>query len=98
MVHGPTSEITKDKSENFKTRIGIINFIVYTAFYLIFVFICVLNPELVAMKVGSLNLAVAFGFFLIIVAILQAIIYNAVCSRREKKDSDSFRSEGRTAK
>jgi uncharacterized membrane protein (DUF485 family) len=98
MVHGPPTERKKDKSEGYKTKLGLIMFAIYIVFYLIFMFMCVLDPKLVSMKIGDLNLAVAFGFFLIIIAIIQALIYNFLCSRREKHDEGAGESGGKATK
>ncbi len=87
MAHGPATEWKKEKSESYKTRLGLIMFSIYVPIYLAFVFLCVLNPKLVATDVGKLNLAVTFGFALIVIAIFQALIYNLICSRREKLDA-----------
>ena len=89
MSHGPATEWKKEKSEGFKSKLGLIMFAAYAALYLAFVFLCVLSPRLMATKVGGLNLAIAFGFALIVIAIVQALVYNFICSRREKSDKDS---------
>ncbi len=94
MVHGPPVEMKKDNSQGYKTKLGIIMFVVYTAMYMTFVFLCVLNPQMMSIDVGSLNLAVAFGFFLIIIAVIQAVIYNIMCSKHEKAhDNDNAEGE-----
>lgn len=87
MSHGPPTEWKKEESEDFKTKLGLIMFFAYTIFYLIFVFLCVLSPKLVATKVGGLNLAIVYGFALIVIAIIQALVYNLICARREKADA-----------
>lgn len=68
-------------------------FAAYTIIYMIFVLLCVLSPKLVATKVGGLNLAVTYGFGLIVVAIIQALIYNYLCSKKEKADRESSENE-----
>ena len=83
MAHGPATEWEKEKSEDFKTRLGLIMFGIYVPVYLAFVLLCVLNPKLVAMDVGKLNLAIVYGFGLIVLAIIQAVLYNYLCSRKE---------------
>ena len=88
MAHGPATEWKTEKSEGFKTKLGLIMFAIYVPMYLIFVFICVFNQKLMAMDVGSLNLAIVYGFFLIVLAIIQALIYNYICSKREKMDQE----------
>jgi uncharacterized membrane protein (DUF485 family) len=86
MAHGPATEWKKEKSEDFKTKLGLIMFAIYVPIYLIFVFICVLSPKSMAINIGSLNLAIVYGFALIILAVIQALIYNNICSKREKLD------------
>jgi uncharacterized membrane protein (DUF485 family) len=89
MQHGPPAEWGKDKSQGFKTKLGLIMFAAYTTLYMVFVLLCVLKPKLMATDVGPLNLAVAFGMALIIIAIIQALVYNYMSSKREKLDESS---------
>jgi len=86
MAHGPATEWKKEKSEGFKTRLGLIMFAIYVPIYLGFVFYCVFDPQGVGASVWKLNVAIVYGFALIILAIIQALVYNAICSRREKAD------------
>jgi uncharacterized membrane protein (DUF485 family) len=88
MAHGPATEWKKEKSEAFKTKLGLIMFAIYTPLYLAFIFICVFSPAAMATNVGYLNVAIVYGFGLIIIAIIQALIYNRICSRREALDGD----------
>jgi uncharacterized membrane protein (DUF485 family) len=96
MSHGPSTEWKTEKSENFKTRLGIFMFAIYVPIYLAFVLICVLSPKTMSIDVGSLNLAIVYGFFLIFLAIVQALIYNYICSKREKMDTVSESDKGIT--
>jgi len=89
MSYGPATEWKVDKNEKFKVKLGLINFAVYTIIYFIFVFLCVLNPKLIAVKVGSLNMAIVYGIGLIILGIVQALVYNFICSRKEKLNADT---------
>ncbi len=84
MSHGPATEWKTEKSEGFKTRLGLIMFAIYVPIYLAFMFICALSPRTMAIDVGNINVAILYGFLLIVLAIIQALIYNALCSRREK--------------
>jgi len=84
MEHGPASEWHQEESQGYKTRLGLIMFAIYTPIYFAFVAICVISPRLMAVNVGSLNVAIVYGFGIIILAIIQAIIYNSICSKREK--------------
>lgn len=86
MSHGPSSEWKTEKSEGYKTKLGLVMFGIYTPLYVIFVLICVIWPKLMGTDIGPLNLAIVFGFGLILIAVVQALIYNFMCSRREKLD------------
>ena len=86
MEHGPATEWQEEKSQGFKTRLGLIMFAIYTPIYLAFMLIAVISPKAMAIEIGSLNLAIVYGFGIIILAVIQAVIYNAICSRREKAD------------
>jgi uncharacterized membrane protein (DUF485 family) len=87
MTHGAPTEWEKEKSEGFKRKLGLAMFAAYSIFYLIFVFLCVINPKLVATEVGGLNIAVVYGFALIVIAVIQALVYNFICARKEKADT-----------
>jgi uncharacterized membrane protein (DUF485 family) len=87
MDQGKSTEWDQSKSEKVKTKLGLINFAFYTTVYFVFIFMCVLAPKLMATNVGDLNLAIVYGFGLIILAIVQALIYNYVCSKREKLEA-----------
>jgi len=95
MEHGPAAEWKKENSEGFKSRLGIIMFAAFTPIYLAFILITVINPRLMAINVGSLNLAIVYGFAIIIIAIILALIYNRICSKREKQDEDTEKVEGK---
>jgi uncharacterized membrane protein (DUF485 family) len=86
MAHGPATEWKKEKSQDFKTRLGLLMFAIYVPIYLGFVFYCVFDPQGVGASVWKLNVAIVYGFALIVLAIIQALVYNAICSRREKLD------------
>lgn len=88
MDHGPSTEWKKEKSEAFKSRLGLIMIAVYVPVYMVFIMISVLSPKSLGMDIGSLNLAITYGFGLIVLAIVQALIYNYICSKREKQDAE----------
>lgn len=84
MDHGPVVEHEKDYASSFKSRVGFILFLVYGVIYAGFVIINTVTPQTMEMKVVfGLNLAVTYGFGLILLAILLGIVYNAVCTRKE---------------
>jgi uncharacterized membrane protein (DUF485 family) len=84
--HGPATEWKEEKSQGFKAKLGIFMFAIYTPIYFAFVITAVANPGFMAKDVGKLNVAIVFGFTIIVLAIVQALIYNWICDRREKKD------------
>ena len=96
MEHEPASEWKEDKSEGFKTKLGLIMVAIYTIVYFTFIIIAVANPQLMAKDIGGLNLAIAYGFGIIILAIIQALIYNYACSRHEKNNGDIQDGKGET--
>ena len=86
MDHGPAVELGVDHAAKRKTRLGIWMFVLYTIVYGIFVAIGVANYE--AMKIivfADLNLAVTYGFGLIVLAIIMGLIYNWRCTKIENE-------------
>jgi len=96
MEHGPPTEWQEDKSEGFKTKLGIIMVAFFTIIYFAFIILAVTNPQAMANDVGSLNVAVVYGFGIIIIAVIQALIYNFVCSRHEKNNGGTKHDKGET--
>ena len=69
-------------------RYGLVLFLIYVIFYGGFVFLSAFEPQLMARNVaGGVNLAVVYGFALIIVAFVLAMIYMALC--RDRGDEDA---------
>ena len=97
MAHGPSTEWKKEKSEDFKSKLGLIMFAIYCVFYLAFILIAVLSPKLMGANVGKLNVAITYGFALIVIAIIQALLYNHICSKREKADIEAEKGKGDVA-
>jgi uncharacterized membrane protein (DUF485 family) len=87
MDHGPSTEWKVEKSGSYKSKLGLIMFAVFTPIYLAFVVISVVSPSFMATDVGSLNLSIVSGFGIIILAVILAIVYNMLCSAREKDDN-----------
>lgn len=86
MLHEPAVVIGKDHAAAKKTRLGVIMFILYTVIYGGFVLIGLTNPELMGLEmIGGQNLAIVYGFGLILLAIVMGFIYNLVCTRIEDK-------------
>lgn len=74
----------EDLASEKKSKLGIRFFFIYLLLYSGFVAIGVLNYELLAYEVfRGLNLAIFYGFGLILFAVLLGILYNFLCSRYE---------------
>ncbi|PKK88607.1 MAG: hypothetical protein CVV64_18110 [Candidatus Wallbacteria bacterium HGW-Wallbacteria-1] len=86
MLHGPAVQLSEDKSSAYKAKIGIYLFVFYLLVYTGFVVINTWKPKLMEIKVFmDLNLAVVYGFGLIILAIAAGLVYNFICTRAEDR-------------
>ena len=86
MLHQPAAPVGKDPAQYYKMRVGIWMVIAYSLFYAGFVAINLLSPLLMEKTVfAGLNLATVYGFALIIIALLQALVYDAMCRAQERK-------------
>ncbi|HXI00330.1 MAG TPA: DUF485 domain-containing protein [Sphingobacteriaceae bacterium] len=89
MLHKPAAETGIDNAAKKKARLGVWFFFLYLFFYAGFVAIGVLNYELLGQEVMmGLNLAIIYGFGLILFAVLLGILYNYLCSRYEDDMND----------
>ncbi len=86
MLHEPAAQETgKDPAFAYKRRLGVIMFFIYAIVYVTFTAINVISPKTMETIVFSgLNLAVVFGFGLIVLALIMALIYNNACSTQER--------------
>lgn len=75
---GPTrSDIT---ARQFNIRVGLILFSIYLVLYVTFVLINAFAASLMEIKVvAGLNLAIVYGFGLIIAAVVMAFVYGLIC-------------------
>lgn len=87
MLHEPSNVVTgTDHAASKKAKLGVILFIFYTLIYAGFVLIGLTRPEWMGMEaLGGQNLAIVYGFGLIILAIVMGFIYNFFCTRMENK-------------
>jgi len=85
MLHEPAAASTeRDHASGQKAKIGIGLFIFYSLVYAGFVAINVFKPQWMEIKtLMGMNLAVLYGFGLIILAIVMGLIYNHLCGRLE---------------
>ena len=86
MLHEPQVVIATDNAAAKKSKLGIILFIVYTLIYSGLVIIGLTKPELMGLElIGGQNIAIIYGFGLIILAIVMGFIYNYICTKMENK-------------
>ncbi len=89
MLHEPAQKAKFDPATGYKTSLGVKMFFLYCIVYGGFVAINIINPQLMAKFVtADLNLAVVYGFGLIAFAMILAVIYNALCTNKEKALKD----------
>lgn len=89
MTHGPAPVWKEDGSTPFKTRFGFWMFTLYSLVYAGFILINVTTPKLMDADIGSFNLAIIYGFGLIVFALILAVIYNDMSNLAEKRLGDS---------
>jgi len=85
MGHGPAVKLGKDNAAKYKTRLGVIMFVIYTIVYATFVILNTTNPKLMGAIVLGQTSAVIWGFGLIFFALVLAMIYNYLCGKAEKQ-------------
>ena len=85
MSHGPSTEWKEDGSSEYKSKLGVIMFILYVVVYAGFIFINSIFPKWMGIDVGKVNLAIFYGIGLIVYALILATIYNYLCTKKEKE-------------
>lgn len=86
MLHEPAAKSAADPAFPYKRRLGAWMFMLYAIIYAGFVVVNLANPGLMEKTVvAGLNLAVVYGFGLIVFALILALIYSRACGRREAK-------------
>ena len=87
MLHGPAQDSGPDPASSYKSRLGVVMFIIYCAVYAGFVLVNVVaeGKAMAVIVVAGLNVAVVYGMGLIIFALALALIYNQLCARKEKE-------------
>ena len=86
MLHGPAQDSGPDPARSYKTSLGVRMFLVYCVVYAGFVFLNVFTEgeAMQTIVFAGLNLAVVYGVGLIVFALVLALIYNVLCTRRER--------------
>jgi uncharacterized membrane protein (DUF485 family) len=85
-MHGPNVKSGPDNAIAYKQKLGLILFLVYLAVYTLFIAINVIKPVLMGTPIlFGVNLAVWYGMFLIVLALVLGMFYNYFCTREEKR-------------
>ena len=78
----------------YKTRVGLVMFLCYLAFYVACVAINVGAPLLMEREVClGMNFATVYGFALIVGALLLALVYDLLCRARERATNNGTTAE-----
>lgn len=86
MLHEPAITVKKDKASDKKASLGLKMFFIYLIIYGGFTYISITDPELMGKPfLLGLNLAVVYGFSLIIFAVMLGWVYHLMCSYYERK-------------
>lgn len=87
MSHGPSTVWKDDSSVRYKSKLGVVMFLIYALIYGSFILISVAFPQWMKKDIGSLNVAIIFGVGLIVLAMILAFIYNHLCTLAERKSA-----------
>jgi uncharacterized membrane protein (DUF485 family) len=83
-MHGESTKWGKDDSSVIKELVGRWLFLLYAVFYAGFIVINIVSPGFMGIDIGGLNMAIAFGFGLIVLAMLLAFAYNHISTKSEQ--------------
>jgi uncharacterized membrane protein (DUF485 family) len=84
MLHEPAAGSGKDPAFAYKRRLGVVLFLVYGTVYAGFVVLNLVAPLLMdSILLLGLNVAIMYGFGLIVFALLLALAYNRACGKKE---------------
>lgn len=95
MLHEPTHSSQPDVAVEFKSKLGIKMFFVYSVFYAGFVAINFVKPLWMELEtIFGLNLASLYGISLIVVALIMALVYNHRCTKQEALEQKQHDEKG----
>lgn len=84
MADNPTQQTP---TERYNARLGVVLFLVYVLFYGLFVAMSAFRLDIMAKPfLAGVNLAVVYGFALIIGAFLMALLYMALCKSEQTSE------------
>jgi uncharacterized membrane protein (DUF485 family) len=83
----PSERRPRDAVVAYNARLGVVVFLLYLVIYIGFIYLNAFDRQrMAADAIGGVNLAVIYGFGLIIAAFVLAIVYLMLC--RHSKDTD----------
>lgn len=86
MLHEPAVVEKKDDASDWKAKLGIKLFWIYSIIYMGFVGIAVFAPSKMKTPIiAGTNLALIYGLGLIIFAIVLGLVYNHACTKKENE-------------
>ncbi len=87
MDHGPNVDYHEcDELLKYKQKAGLRLFFIYSAIYAVFVLLNTVFPAMMeSVVLFGLNLAIVYGFGLIIIAIILGLVYNWMCTKVERR-------------
>ncbi|MFZ5881486.1 MAG: hypothetical protein ACOY0R_19130 [Chloroflexota bacterium] len=99
MLHEPAKPSGKDPAGPYKMQLGIWMFVFYSLFYAGFVAVNLLSPlAMAAIVFAGLNLATVYGFALIIVALIEALVYDWMCRQKEAEFAAAEKQDSKKGK
>lgn len=79
----------------YNTKLGLILFLIYLIFYSGFVFISAFSPQTMELTpVKGVNLAILYGFGLIVAAFVMALIYGLMCKSDDESNVAASEKDG----
>ncbi|MFM1801148.1 MAG: hypothetical protein RJA81_500 [Planctomycetota bacterium] len=98
LLHGPNPGAENEPPEDPEiqarnSRLGLRLFLKYGLVYALYVGVGAFFPSVMRIRIGGLNVAVIWGFILIILAFVMAIVYGRLCdlpmtSENSQKDPE----------
>ena len=86
MLHEPAAQDGVDAAADYKMKLGLKMFAIFSLVYAGFVGINVVKPALMERPIlFGMNLASVYGIGLIVFALALALVYNHLCTRKEKE-------------
>jgi len=84
MLHEPAAKAEKDNASEWKAKLGIKLFLLYSLTYCAFVATAVFATDSLGKPmIGGTNRAIILGMALIIFAVVLGLIYNYMCTKKE---------------